>query len=685
MATEVQRKSLAQPPIVEEHENDSDMVEAANTPLPWLTLETLLYGLIFIGAIVLRLWRLSNYPLSNVEAAQSLVAFNFYHSETFTSAYYSPLLASLNAFSFLLFGDSDASARLATIFLGSGLVILPLTLRRQLGSVVCLITTALLAFSPTALYLSRSLNSEVGVAVGALMMVAGFFNWSEEGQQRWLLLLAGGLAVALVAGPMAYAVLIIFALTVLIRLSIFRSLWARGLYLSTYSPEHQPNAVSPAETTLEPLGATNEVYVILNPSTDVLMNDASVSTTNETDEPMSDPSPQPSSSGKGDLASPLLATEGRIEEDLSTRYENLRQAGIFFVAALVLLSTMALFNLSGFSMLAASLNTWLNGFTLQPEPGAGFNAVFLLTIYEPLLILTGLIGLILVIMRGTPAATALAAWFVGMLLLDIAMIGRPNSNLILVLTPLVFLAAIALTELWRSVRDEATWGNEGVLLTTGLAITAFAYIGLTGWLDRVCGDAELPCQYAWLQAVAALLLFVVIIAFFGVMSDMQAALRGAALVGVALGLLFTVSIGWRLNYGPLMHLAYQPISGITPSIELLALTDTLAEQSARRVGDPTMLDVTLSNVDSPALEWQLRNHTHVQSDGLIQSDPTSAIITTANTELALEQGYIGQDFALDTRWSPVGLTSKDLIRWLIYRQLNIVPPGDEAILWMRVD
>jgi hypothetical protein len=281
-----------------------------------------------------------------------------------------------------------------------------------------------------------------------------------------------------------------------------------------------------------------------------------------------------------------------------------------------------------------------------------------------------------------------AGWFVGTLLLDLVMGGRPNSNVMLPLAPLIFLAAIALSELGEGVRRRGTWGNEGVLLVAGLVIAGFGYIGLTSWLIRTCAAEDRLCQYGWLQPVAALALFIVVVAFFSLLDNPASALRGAALAGVAVGLLTTIAIGWRLNYGPLMHLGYQPLAGIPPSTELVQLVDTLTTQSEIRVDDSTLLDTTLVSLDSPALRWQLRDFKHLrQVNALSATTATTAIITSPalSDGLDLGQAYFGQDFALDAVWSPVGLPPKTFLQWLIYRQVNDRPQGNQVILWLRVD
>ena len=585
------------------------IIETETRPviLPWLTVETFLYGLIFVIALALRLWKLGLYPLSGLESQQSLLALALYHGNLPEAGYYSPLLVSLNTLAFLLFESSDVSARLASVLLGSALVILPLTLRRQLGSRVCLLASALLAISPVAVFLSRTLNSEIGVAAGALMIVSGFFNWAEDRQPRWLLLLAGGLALLLAAGSMAYSVLIVFGLIGLIQLPAFKAMWAGQ------------------ET-----------------------------------------------GNRGD---------GEERKDTA----DLRRAIIFFLVTLVLLSSAVLFNLKGVGVMATSISDWLRRFTFQPRPDAGFNAIFLLTIYEPLLVLSGLTGLALIIVRRNLLTTVFAIWFVGLLLLDVFMAGRPNSNVILPLAPLAFLAAFALAELWQGLKKYGTWQNEGLLLASGLIAAGIGFVALTKWIINDCVfPIEWLCQYfSWAPLVLPIMLFLLVFGFFWAISGIQPAIRGMALVVVTVSLLVTINIGSRLNYGPLMHLAYQPLAGTPVSTGLVSLTKTLAGEASQQAGDKNSLPVTLTGVDSPILNWQLRNFRHLKTEFTLES-PTTAIITPVRSELGLGQAYLGQDFALKAHWSPLGLPGKVLLKWLLYRQVDTPPEEEKVVLWLRV-
>ncbi len=582
---------------------------ATPAPLAWLTLEVLLYGLILAVAVALRFWRLGEYPLNAIEARQALGGLALYLGQPIEAGSGSPLLLTLNALSFLLFAPADATARLGPALLGSVLVLLPLLLRRQLGQKATLLTAALLAISPTAVFLSRTLNGEIATAAGAMLLLAGAFNWLETGRPRWLYAMAGGLALLLTAGPLAYSVLIVFALVILARWKIFKTLWSQRM--------------TAAET---------------------------------------------------------AAAETSPKSDL-------QRAGLFFAAALLLLATAGTLNLSGFGETTGLLANWLSRFSFALRPDAGFNSVFLLTITEPLLLAAGVAGLAYAFLSGNLLRQSIGLWFLGATLLDLVMAGRPAGAVLLPLLPLALLAGLALAHLWESLAEQGKWSNEGVITAAGLVILTFGYIGLTGWIERPCGADDTLCNYAWLQAVAALSLFVVIVAFFWFLNGSGAALRGVALTMVAVGLMATVSIGWRLNYGPLTRLAFQPLAGVPPSAELVALRDTLTRESLVRSGDNYMLDVALLNVDDPALLWQLRQFRRLTTAASpLEAAGATAIITPAGElgDANLGEAYLGQDFALQAAWSPVGLGAKDLLYWLIYRQLPLPLAGERVVLWFSL-
>jgi hypothetical protein len=88
-------------------------------------------------------------------------------------------------------------------------------------------------------------------------------------------------------------------------------------------------------------------------------------------------------------------------------------------------------------------------------------------------------------------------------------------------------------------------------------------------------------------------------------------------------------------------------------------------------------------IDSPALEWALRNH-EVEVVSIL--DPQIApplVITPLMEDLGLPSAYRGQDFTWRQFVPWEGIRGADWLRWLVYRQL---PRENETIiLWVRDD
>jgi uncharacterized protein (TIGR03663 family) len=125
------------------------------------------------------------------------------------------LLVFGNLVVFLLFGASDAWARLLPALAGSLLVVLPWFLRRELGRVGALAAAAILTFSPTLLFFARSLDGSIIAAAGALLLVICFLRYRQTAQMRYVYVGAIALALMLLSGPSAYGVLFIFGVYLL--------------------------------------------------------------------------------------------------------------------------------------------------------------------------------------------------------------------------------------------------------------------------------------------------------------------------------------------------------------------------------------------------------------------------------------------------------------------------------------
>ncbi len=175
----------------------------------WLTVEVGVYLLFITLGTALRLWGLGQRPLSPEEADLAYQAWRFYQGLG-GDPRGSPLLFHASAFSFLVFGPSDYVARLIPALAGSALVGLPYFLRSRLGRIGALLISALLAFSPSYIFSSRTLGGDIIVAFGMLTFLSGLLRYGENRSPRDLYLAFAGLALSLAADSQVYTILIVY-------------------------------------------------------------------------------------------------------------------------------------------------------------------------------------------------------------------------------------------------------------------------------------------------------------------------------------------------------------------------------------------------------------------------------------------------------------------------------------------
>ncbi|HZK17109.1 MAG TPA: hypothetical protein VFC66_02585 [Anaerolineaceae bacterium] len=117
-----------------------------------------------------------------------------------------PVYTGLTGFLFFLFGATDFLARLVPALAGASIVLLPWVWRERLGHKTALILGFALAFEPTFLLFSRSVNSGI-FALSGLLWAFTFLKKDKPG------LVGLSLAVAILGGVSFWAFLVIMLLT----------------------------------------------------------------------------------------------------------------------------------------------------------------------------------------------------------------------------------------------------------------------------------------------------------------------------------------------------------------------------------------------------------------------------------------------------------------------------------------
>lgn len=177
--------------------------------LSWLTIEVGLYATLAVVALVLRFLTLDGVSLNTEEAQQAIASLEFVRGNPspFTG---SPLLFTGNAILFALFGATDFAARLLPALFGSSLVVLPALFRREMGRGGALIASALLVFSPSLVFFSRTTSGSI-IAITCALAALGFgWHYLVEHHPRSLNLAAMSAALALLAAREVWTAVIAF-------------------------------------------------------------------------------------------------------------------------------------------------------------------------------------------------------------------------------------------------------------------------------------------------------------------------------------------------------------------------------------------------------------------------------------------------------------------------------------------
>jgi len=166
-------------------------------PFLRLNWEQLAWLILLVVALVSRFYDLQFGALHHDEVIHASWSWELYRGIGYqhNPIFHGPFMYHFQAFMYLLFGATDATARLGPAIFGTIIVLLPWFLRRELGRVGALLVGALLLISPSILYYSRHLRHDIFSATCILLMVVAVFRYLDGRRDRWLYVLAGAFTI----------------------------------------------------------------------------------------------------------------------------------------------------------------------------------------------------------------------------------------------------------------------------------------------------------------------------------------------------------------------------------------------------------------------------------------------------------------------------------------------------------
>ena len=348
-----------------------------------------------------------------------------------------------------------------------------------------------------------------------------------------------------------------------------------------------------------------------------------------------------------------------------------------FITTFITAGTLFFIAPNGISAALASIPAFIN--TWLVPSGVPASRLFIsILVYQPLIFLLALLAIIRGWRKGSRRIIPLSIWFLVSLLLAVFVPSHQVADLAWTIIPLCALAALELVRNMDIFPDERKEVG-GVIFLTAF-IWVFAWLDFAGlvWIPR---ESREYLMRFWLLIGALFLLIMSLLLVAAGWSLRIARLGGVWGLALALGVL---GFGGTLGSAGLRGLNH-PELWWSPSIPMQAdlLESTVRDLSEWGMGDDFSAPVIIAGINSPALEWTLREHDVKVVKSLDISSSPYFVVTPFQTDPVLVSAYRGQDFAW--RQTPMWneTLSTDWIRWIALRDMP--QDGETIILWARDD
>ena len=366
----------------------------------------------------------------------------------------------------------------------------------------------------------------------------------------------------------------------------------------------------------------------------------------------------------------------------------LRPALLSLLITLLFGSTLFFLSPNGLSAWLSALPAYFEGW-ISPSDMTPGRILLAFLAYEPLGIFLAVLALIRGYRTKSRRILRLSLWLGVALLL--AVFYRQPGELVWVIIPLLTLAALEFARAFDIFAEER--------VEVGVVVLALTILLVYMWFDlskialdpsSQFGTTSLPffggniqlSGAPYIVLLGAFLIIILCISFvaFG-WSARTARLGTTWAFAIFLGI-YTLAAAWgssglRSKNG---FELWSPDPAPAQAGLLRATADDISEFS---LGHAKSQPVTIMGIDSPALEWALRDRTVEMVSTLDPQIAPPIVITPIMDDLGLPAAYRGQDFTW--RQKPVWdqIQNHDWIRWLVFRQL---PRENETIiLWVRDD
>ena len=192
--------------------------------------ELALFAGLALAALALRLWELGGRTMHYDESLHIHNAWRLAEGQGYSHSpwMHGPFQINLTALMFKLFSDSDFTARLGYALFGAALVGLPYFFRTYLGRTGAVVTSVLLALSPSLLYFSRFGRNEILMVFFAVALLIVMWRYLNESKNRYLYIASALLALIFATKETSYILVTIFGAALFLMAITELVPWALG-------------------------------------------------------------------------------------------------------------------------------------------------------------------------------------------------------------------------------------------------------------------------------------------------------------------------------------------------------------------------------------------------------------------------------------------------------------------------
>lgn len=350
-----------------------------------------------------------------------------------------------------------------------------------------------------------------------------------------------------------------------------------------------------------------------------------------------------------------------------------------FLITFILAGTLFFIVPNGLSAALASIPEFINRWTTLSDFSIA-HLLFSLIIYQPLGILLTLFAILRGVQVQSPRIIFLSIWFLIALLLAVFIPSRQINDLAWALIPLWAISALEFPRNLNIFPEERKeiYGVISLLIF----IWVFAWLDFAGMVWIQPNTREYIMRF-WLLIGSLLLMALSLL-----LVAMGWSLRTAQIGGI-LGLTITLGVlGFSGTLGSAGlrgtdHPELWQLSSIPAQAEFLQVSVNQLSNSG--LGNDNAASVVIAGINSPALEWVLREHQTIVVKTLDESSTPYFVITPLQDNPILASAYRGQDF--NWKQTPAWNIAlpQEWIRWITSRTIPQSGSNESIILWARDD